>query len=184
MRAWYDGATVILSKHPFDVESYLDDVEQERATNLTLIPAQLHAIAASPSLGSRDLTCVESVASGGDIINSPLIKLAERTFPTAAFMTGHGMSECHGIFQWPYWQGSDSIPYHQGVSPVGRPSPGAKVRLVSEEGDIVPIGEVGELHVQHAAVFKGYLREQKDMPEFYTDDSGDWFKTGDLGVFS
>jgi len=184
MRAWYDGATVILSKHPFDVESYLDDVEQERATNLTLIPAQLHAIAASPSLGSRDLTCVESVASGGDIINSPLIKLAERTFPTAAFMTGHGMSECHGIFQWPYWEGSDSIPYHQGVSPVGRPSPGAKVRLVSEEGDIVPIGEVGELHVQHAAVFKGYLREQKDMPEFYTDNSGDWLKTGDLGVFS
>jgi acyl-CoA synthetase (AMP-forming)/AMP-acid ligase II len=185
MRSWYDGATVVLTKHPFDVEAYLDDVAQERATDLALIPAMLHAIAASPGLQSRDLTCVEAIATGGDIVNSPLVKLAERTFPSGSFMTGHGMSECSGVFQWPYWEGSDSIPYHQGVSPVGRPSAGAKVRLVSEEGDVVPIGEVGELHVQHASVFKGYLeRERKDMPEFYTDESGDWLKTGDLGVFS
>jgi acyl-CoA synthetase (AMP-forming)/AMP-acid ligase II len=183
MRSWYDGATiVILSK--FDVEPYLDAVEQERATDLALIPAMLHAIAASPGLQSRDLTSVESVATGGDIVNAAMVKLSERVFPTASFMTGHGMSECSGVFQWPYWEGSDSIPYHQGVSPVGRPSPGVKVRLVSEEGDVVPIGEVGELHVQHASVFKGYLREQKDMPEFYTDEGGDWFITGDLGVCS
>jgi fatty-acyl-CoA synthase len=184
MRSWYDGATVVLTKHPFDVEAYLDDVEQERATDLALIPAMLHAVAASPGLRSRDLTSVESVATGGDIVNAAMVKLSERIFPTASFMTGHGMSECSGVFQWPYWEGSDSIPYHQGVSPVGRPSPGAKVRLVSEEGDVVPIGEVGELHVQHASVFKGYLREQKDMPEFYTDEGGDWFITGDLGVVS
>jgi acyl-coenzyme A synthetase/AMP-(fatty) acid ligase len=184
IRAWHDGATVVLTKFPFNVESYLDDIEQERVTNLALIPAQLHALAASPSLQSRDLTCVESVAIGGDIINAPLIKLAEKTFPTGAFMTVHGMSECHGILQWPFWEGSGSIPFHQGVSTIGRLSPGAKARIVSEEGDIVPIGEVGELHVQYAAVFKGYLREQREMPEFYTDEGGSWFKTGDLGVFS
>jgi len=184
MRAWHDGAMLILSKHPFDVECYLDDVERERATDLTLIPAQLHAIAASPTLKSRDLTSVETIATGGDIVNSALIKLGERTFPSASVFTGHGMSECSGVFQWPYWGGSASIPYHQGVSPVGRPSVGAKVRLVSEAGDIVPIGEIGELHIQHGSVFKGYLRESKDMPEFYTDESGDWFITGDLGVFS
>ena len=67
---------------------------------------------------------------------------------------------------------------------MGRPSVGATLRLVSEEGEVVPIGEIGELHVQHGSVFKGYLRERKDMPEFYTDESGDWFITGDLGVFS
>ena len=184
MRSWYDGATVVLSKHPFDVEAYLDDVERERVTDLALITAQLHAVAASPGLRSRDLTSVKSVSAGGDIVNAPLVRLAERTFPTAVFMTGHGMSEGSGVFEWPYWEGSDSIPFHQGVSSVGRPSPGAKVRLVSDEGDVVPIGEVGELHVQHASIFKGYLREQRDMPEFYTDEGGNWFKTGDLGVFS
>ena len=153
-------------------------------TDLALITAQLHAVAASPGLRSRDLTSVKSVSAGGDIVNAPLVRLAERTFPTAVFMTGHGMSECSGVFEWPYWEGSDSIPFHQGVSSVGRPSPGAKVRLVSDEGDVVPTGEVGELHMQHASIFKGYLREQKDMPEFYTEEGGNWFKTGDLGVFS
>jgi acyl-CoA synthetase (AMP-forming)/AMP-acid ligase II len=184
IRAWHDSATVVLSKYPFSVEAYLDDVEQEKATELVLIPAQLHAIAASPSLKSRDFGSVEMIGTGGDIVNAPLIKLAEQTFPAGTFMTGHGMSECSGVFQWPYWDGSDSIPFHQGISPVGRPSFGAKLRLVSEEGEIVPMGEIGELHVQHGSVFKGYLRERKDMPEFYTDESGDWFITGDLGLFS
>jgi 4-coumarate--CoA ligase len=183
-RAWNEGATIVLSKYPFSVEAYLDDIEQERATELVLIPAQLHAIAASPSLKSRDLSSVELIGTGGDIVNSPLIQLGERVFPTGTFMTGHGMSECSGIFQWPYWGGSASIPFHQGISPVGRPSVGATLRLVSEEGEVVPIGEIGELHVQHGSVSKGYLRERKDMPEFYTDESGDWFITGDLGVFS
>lgn len=184
IRAWHDGATIVLTEYPFNVESYLDAIEEEKVTDLGIIPAQLHAIAASPSLGSRDLSSVEVIATGGDIVNAPLIKLTERIFPTGAFLTGHGMSECHGVFQWPYWGGSDSIPFHQGVSPIGRLSPGAKARLVSNEGDIVPIGEVGELHVQHAGVFKGYLRERRDMPEFYADEGGKWFKTGDLGVFS
>lgn len=184
IRAWHDGATIVLAQQPFSAEKYLDDIEQELVTELVLIPAQLHAIAASPSLGSRDFRSVELIGSGGDIVNLPVIKLGERTFPTGTFMTGHGMSECSGVFQWPYWGGSASIPFYQGISPVGRPSAGAKLRLVSEEGEIVPIGEVGELHVQHGSVFKGYLRERKDMPEFYTDEGGDWFITGDLGVFT
>jgi acyl-coenzyme A synthetase/AMP-(fatty) acid ligase len=184
IRAWHDGATIVLSKYPFGVEAYLDDIEQERATELVLIPAMLHAIAASPSLGSRDFGSVEMIGTGGDIVNAPLIRLAETTFPTGTFMTGHGMSECSGVFQWPYWGGSASIPFHQGISTVGRPAPGAKLRLVGEEGEIVAIGEIGELHVQHGSVFKGYVRERKDMPEFYSDESGDWFITGDLAVMS
>lgn len=182
--AWRDGATIILAEYPFNPESFLDDCEQEKVTMAALIPAQLHAVVASPSFSSRDLSSLKVVASGGDIVTSALVKYANRYFPQATFVVAHGMSECGGLFQWPYWDGSGSIPFHQGISPLGRLSPGARIRLVSEDGSVVPRGVVGDLHIHHASVFKTYLREKREMPEFYTDGIGKWFKTGDLALIS
>ena len=99
-------------------------------------------------------------------------------------MTVHGMSECGGIFQWTYHYGSNSIPFYQDISPLGHVTPGARIRMVSAEGEVVPRGEVGELHVSHASIFKKYLRQQTETSELYTDETGRWFNTGDLGLIS
>ncbi|NHX22125.1 AMP-binding protein, partial [Escherichia coli] len=84
----------------------------------------------------------------------------------------HGMSECGGIFQWTYHDGVSSIPFYQDISALGSVSPGARIRMVSPEGKVVPRGEVGEFHVSHASIFKTYLREQTETPELYTDETG------------
>jgi len=184
LMSWRDGATVVLSTYPFHPKTFLDDIEQERVSDIALIPAQVHAIAAEPTLKSRDLSCLRLVACGGDMVTSSLVHLAERCFPGASFMTVHGMSECGGIFQWNYPDGSYSIPFYQDLSPLGHVSPGARIRMVSPEGEVVPCGEVGELHVSHDSIFRKYLREQTETPELYTDETGRWFKTGDLGLIS
>lgn len=184
LMSWRDGATVVLSTYPFHPKTFLDDIEQERVSDIALIPAQVHAIAAEPTLKSRDLSCLRLVASGGDMVTSSLVHLIERCFPNASFMTVHGMSECGGIFQWTYHDGSNSIPFYQDISPLGHVTPGAHIRMVSTEGEVVSRGEVGELHVSHASIFKKYLRQQTETPELYTDETGRWFNTGDLGLIS
>lgn len=184
LMCWRDGATVVLSTYPFHPKTFLDDIEQERVTDIALIPAQAHAIAAEPTLESRDLSCLRLVASGGDMVTSSLVHLIERCFPSASFMTVHGMSECGGIFQWAYHDGSNSIPFYQDISPLGHVTPGARIRMVSPDGKVVPRGEVGELHVSHSSIFKTYLREQTETPELYTDETGRWFNTGDIGLIN
>jgi 4-coumarate--CoA ligase len=99
-------------------------------------------------------------------------------------MAVHGMSECGGIFQWTYPDGISSIPFYQDISALGSVSPGARIRMLSPEGEVVPRGEVGEFHVSHSSIFKTYLREQTETPELYTDETGRWFNTGDLGIIS
>jgi acyl-coenzyme A synthetase/AMP-(fatty) acid ligase len=184
LMSWRDGATVVLSTYPFHPKTFLDDIEQERVSDIALIPAQVHAIAAEPTLKLRDLSCLRLVACGGDMVTSSLVHLIERCFPGASFMAVHGMSECGGIFQWIYPDGSSSIPFYQDISALGSVSPGARIRMVSPEGEVVPRGEVGEFHVSHSSIFKTYLREQTETPELYTDEIGRWFNTGDLGLIS
>lgn len=183
--SWRDGRTIVLTKSPFGPEAFLEDLEQEQVTEIVTVPGQLHAVAASASFGERDLSSVKVVGLGGDIVTSALIEFAERCFPSARCISLHGMTECESIFQWPYDAGSPSMPFWQGIAPIGRPSPGTRMRLVSaEDGSIVSRGEIGELHVHSANVFKTYLRQDTDIPACYTDDTGRWFKTGDLAVFN
>jgi fatty-acyl-CoA synthase len=177
-----DGSTIVMSTHPWHPRTFLQDLEEEKVTTTALIPAQVHAIANEPTLKSRNLESLNWVAVGGDMVTSALVAIIEQCFPQAEYNTVHGMTECGGIFDWPYEQGIDSIPFYQGISPLGRLAPGARIRMVSPTGEVVARGEVGELHLQHESVFKGYLREQAETPELYTDESGQWFKTGDLAV--
>ncbi len=64
---------------------------------------------------------------------------------------------------------------------VGPPLPGVEVRVVGEDGQELPRGEIGSLEVKGAHVFKGYWKlPEKTAAEF----RGEWFITGDMAVHS
>ncbi|KAG9568140.1 acetyl-CoA synthetase-like protein, partial [Aureobasidium melanogenum] len=184
LKAWYDGATVVLTGRTFDPVKFLDAMEEEGMSELVLLPAQLHAVAATPGFELRDKSSVRLIMSGGDIVTSSLIQESKRLFPGAGFMTAWGMSEAGGCFAWPYWDDIESIPFYSGISPLGRVTPGSRIRLVSEDGKVVQRGEFGELHIQSDSVFKSYLAAPEKMDVVYTDEEGRWFKTGDLGMIN
>ncbi|KAG9957812.1 acetyl-CoA synthetase-like protein, partial [Aureobasidium melanogenum] len=151
LKAWYDGATVVLTGRTFDPVKFLDAMEEEECPN--------------------SFFCLLSYT------RSP-------QHPGAGFMTAWGMSEAGGCFAWPYWDDIESIPFYSGISPLGRVTPGSRIRLVSEDGKVVQRGEFGELHIQSDSVFKSYLAAPEKMDVVYTDEEGRWFKTGDLGMIN
>lgn len=59
---------------------------------------------------------------------------------------------------------------------VGRPSPGVEVRIYSEEGQLMPAGEEGEICIKGNHVMKGYLHDIGT-----TTYHGDFFRSGDWG---
>jgi 4-hydroxybenzoate-CoA ligase len=58
----------------------------------------------------------------------------------------------------------------------GRPVPGYKVRLVSDAGDDVPDGEVGELLVEAPSAGEGYWNQRSKSRHTF---QGNWTRTGD-----
>lgn len=60
----------------------------------------------------------------------------------------------------------------------GRPLPKHEVRIVSDAGDALPDGEIGEILVKSDCLFDGYYN-RPDLTALAI--TGDWYRTGDLG---
>ncbi|TDC54098.1 acyltransferase domain-containing protein, partial [Micromonospora sp. KC207] len=62
---------------------------------------------------------------------------------------------------------------------VGRPAPGATLRIVDADGAVQPEGRVGRVQVRSARVTPGYLGDPEANRAAFRD--GGWLETGDLG---
>ncbi len=62
---------------------------------------------------------------------------------------------------------------------VGAPLPGAEVRLVDEQGNLVPPGAPGEIEVRGPIVFLEYWNRPEATAKSFRDG---WFRTGDVAV--
>lgn len=65
------------------------------------------------------------------------------------------------------------------LTEVGEPVAGVSLRIVDEEGRVLPEGRVGRLHISGSTIMNGYRRNDRANAESFTDDG--WFDTGDLG---
>lgn len=108
------------------------------------------------------------------------------TFNEWKVRTGHtileryGMSETVMLTSNPY--GPDVRYANQDErrgGTVGFPLPGVSLRVQSDDGKRVPIGEIGDIQVKGPNIFKGYWRMPEKTKEEFTHDG--YFKTGDVG---
>lgn len=62
---------------------------------------------------------------------------------------------------------------------VGLAVPGTELRVVAEDGTVLPPGAEGTIEVRGAQVTKGYYKNDEENRKSFTEDG--FFKTGDLG---
>ncbi len=62
---------------------------------------------------------------------------------------------------------------------VGFALPGVSLRVQSDDGQDLPVGEIGDIQVKGPNVFKAYWRMPEKTREEFTEDG--YFKTGDVG---
>jgi len=93
--------------------------------------------------------------------------------------TGHTILERYGMSETAMLT---SNPYQGGErrgGTVGFALPGVSLRVQGEEGQTLPVGEIGGIQVKGPNVFKGYWRMPEKTREEFTEDG--YFKTGDVG---
>lgn len=105
--------------------------------------------------------------------------------PGARYANQYGMSETCGGTRW--WIPADT-PVGQRV-PVGQPIPNAQAYVLGADGQPVPFGEVGELHMAGAVISDGYhdqpaLTAQRWIPHPWGAPGERLLRTGDLARMS
>ena len=108
------------------------------------------------------------------------------TFKEWQDQTGHtileryGMSETVMLTSNPYAADTRySSQNERRGGTVGFPLPGVQLRVHSDDGVELPVGEIGGIQVKGPNVFSGYWRMPEKTKEEFTSDG--FFKTGDVG---
>lgn len=103
------------------------------------------------------------------------------TFTEWQTRTGHTILERYGMSETAMLTSNPYFP-DQGErrgGTVGYPLPGVSLRVQDDDGNPVPVGEIGGIQVKGPNVFKGYWRMPEKTAEEFTADG--YFKTGDVG---
>jgi acyl transferase domain-containing protein/acyl-CoA synthetase (AMP-forming)/AMP-acid ligase II/NAD(P)-dependent dehydrogenase (short-subunit alcohol dehydrogenase family)/phospholipid N-methyltransferase/aryl carrier-like protein len=131
-----------------------------------------------------DLSSMRFLVNAGEQVApqtvQAFLEILERyRLPTDALRPAFGMSEtCSGI-TWS--SGLTRTHLHQGLTYVslGRPIPGAQIRITDEQGRLRSEGEIGRLELRGPSVTRGYHDNAEKNSEAFTADG--WFRSGDLG---
>jgi len=132
------GATVILMGKGFDPDAFLDAIERNGITLTMCAPTQLAMIANHPTVGKHNLLRLTKMWYGSSAI-SPSVLEASRKIFQAGFYQWYGQTEA-GIVM--VLRPEDHTEH---AHCTGREVFHADVRVVDENGNDTPEGEVGEI---------------------------------------
>ena len=105
--------------------------------------------------------------------------LLEETFNEFNQRTNHQILERYGMTET-NMNTSNPLKGDRKPGTVGLPLEGVQVRVVDEENNALPQGEIGDLQVKGPNVFKGYWEMPEKTKEDFSKDG--FFNTGDKGL--
>ncbi|MES2364032.1 MAG: malonyl-CoA synthase [Pseudomonadota bacterium] len=101
------------------------------------------------------------------------------TFTEWQQRTGHTILERYGMSETAMLTSNPYAGAERRGGTVGFALPGVNLRVQGDDGQALPVGEIGGIEVKGPNVFKGYWRMPEKTKEEFTADG--YFKTGDVG---
>jgi len=150
-------------------------IEAGQATALFTAPAHLAACLNAGLLDHHDLSSLKLVIVSGSPLSPAIAKALDAKLKNGRVTQLWGMTEIQaGLYTRP------GDPIEVASRSAGRPSPGTEVRIVAEDGEVVPAGTEGELQVRGCLLFPGYYKNEEATKAAFAEDG--WFRTGDLAL--
>lgn len=166
------GATYVIVER-FDARKVLAMITKTGATRIGGVPTVLKDLLELPEFPANGIP-LTSVGIGGSSVPEDMVHRLSAAFH-AMVSVGYGQSESPLVANSEIGDPATII-----ATTVGRGCPQNDVKLVDlSTGEIVEIGQVGEICVRSPANLIGYFR----MPEATAEviDADGWLRTGDLG---
>jgi fatty-acyl-CoA synthase len=170
------GATAVFPSDAFEPAAVLQAVQEERCTALHGVPTMFIAELEHPDFKRFDLSSLRTGIMAGAPCPIEVMKKVITEMHMSEVLIAYGQTECSPVNHMTL---ADD-PLEKRVDSVGRAGPHLEVKIVGEDGEIVPVGEPGDICTRGYAVMKGYWNDPGRTAE--TVDAEGWLHSGDLGV--
>lgn len=164
-----NGGTVLIVPK-FSPEEVFRVIKEHQATIFAGVPTMYNYLLQYPDEEAKDFSSIRFCISGGASMPVALLEKFEQRF-NIRLSEGYGLSEsspvtCFNPLDRPRKAGS-----------IGRSITNVENKVVDENGEEVPVGQVGELIVRGPNVMKGYYKMPEETQATIKDG---WLYTGDM----
>jgi fatty-acyl-CoA synthase len=168
------GSTMVYPGEAFDPAQTLQTIAAERCTGVYGVPAMFIGMLEHESFGSHDLGSLRTGIMAGAPCPVETMRQVIRDMHMEQVVIAYGMTESSPVS----FMSDVDDPVERRVSTVGTIRPHVEVKIIDDQGRIVPRGQAGELCVRGYSVMRGYWGDASRTAQVI--DPQGWLHTGDL----
>ena len=170
MNATVKGGGTLTLLPRFEPAKALEIIERDGVNVFEGVPTMYGAILHAPERDEFDASSLEMCASGGAAMPVELLRGFEEAFG-CKILEGYGLSETSPVASF------NHPDRERKAGSIGTPIRDVEMKVVDEDDNELPAGEVGEIVVRGPNVMKGYWNREDATEEVLR---GGWLHTGDM----
>lgn len=168
------GSTMVYPAAVFNPLETLKAIEQEQCTACYGVPTMFIAMLEHEQFDQFDLSSLRTGVMAGSPCPQEIMQRVIDRMHMKEITICYGMTETAPVSI----QSATTDSIENRVATVGRVHPHLEIKIIDEQGKIVPRGQLGELCVRGYSVMLGYWDELEKTAEVI--DTAHWMHTGDI----
>jgi long-chain acyl-CoA synthetase len=165
------GGENVLITNPRDFEGFAKEISKHKFNLFTGVNTIFASLMNTPSFDKIDFSYLR-VSIGGGMAVQPAVAREWKQKTGQPILQGYGLTETSPV----------AICCRVGddfTGTIGLPVPSTDVMIVGDDGNALPLGEIGEICIKGPQVMEGYWQRPKETADVMLP--GGWLRTGDVG---
>ena len=169
------GATNVLIPNPRDIPAFVKELGKWDFHVFPGLNTLFNALLNDENFRQLDFSHLILSLGGGMAVQQPV---AERWMK----LTGNNISEGYGLSETSPVATTNRFDVSKFSGTIGYPMPSTDIAIRDDDGNDVPLGDVGEICIRGPQVMAGYWNKPDETANVMTSDG--FFKSGDMGFMN
>ena len=169
------GAHNVLIPNPRDIPGFVKELKNWDFQVFPGLNTLFNALMNNPDFASLNFKNLQLTLGGGMAVQQPVAERWQK-------MTGCNISEGYGLSETAPVATANRFDADGFSGTIGLPLPSTDIAIRDDDGNDLPLGEVGEICIRGPQVMAGYWQRPEETANVMTDDG--FFKSGDMGFMN
>ncbi|MEG1680422.1 MAG: AMP-binding protein, partial [Stenotrophomonas sp.] len=165
------GGLNYLITNPRDMKGFIKELKNNRFTAITGVNTLFNGLLNTEGFDEVDFSNLKFALGGGMAVQRAVADKWKK-------VTGVTLVEAYGLTETSPAACINPLDLKEYNGAIGLPIPSTEACVKTDDGQLVPMGEVGELCIRGPQVMKGYWHRQDETDKVM--DADGWLHTGDM----
>ncbi|WP_421854468.1 long-chain-fatty-acid--CoA ligase [Oricola sp.] len=166
------GGHNVLIPNPRDIPAFVKEMAKYEWNFFAGLNTLFNALLNNEDFRKLDFSHVRLVMGGGMAVQKPVADRWKEVTGTVIY-EGYGLSETSPVAT------ANRFDEMEFTGTIGLPLPSTDISIRDEQGNDLPLGQVGEICIRGPQVMKGYWNRPDETAKVMTEDG--FFRSGDMG---